>query len=101
MRLYAVCVVAALTSSPALAFDCPVGKGASVYDGVQGKRLRLEPRDDALVVTTLNGVAAVVVLEVSPDCRLPRGWARADHNGKSGYVREADLRPRVRPGMPE
>ncbi|WP_146255495.1 SH3 domain-containing protein [Azospirillum sp. TSA6c] len=86
-----------LATSPAMAFECPVGKGASVYDGVPGGKLRTEPRDDARVISGLKNGMAVAVLEVKPACRLPNGWVRVDHDGKSGYVRESDLRPRIRP----
>lgn len=90
-----------MVSAPALAFTCPVGKGAEIYDGAKGAKLYAEPRDGASVVTKIDPVAAVAVLETKKDCRLPKGWLRADHKDKSGYVREADLRPRVRFGMPE
>ncbi|KAA0588783.1 SH3 domain-containing protein [Azospirillum oryzae] len=103
MRTFHMCIAAiALATSPAMAFECTIGKGASIYDGAPGGKLRAEPRDDAPIIAKLNaGMAAVAVLEVAPTCRLPKGWVRADHNGKSGYVRESDLRPRLRPGLPE
>jgi hypothetical protein len=103
MRTFHLCIAAiTLAASPALAFECPVGKGASIYGGAPGGILRAEPRADAPVVAKFKGgTAAVAVLEVASACRLPKGWVRADVNGKSGYIRETELRPRARPGMPE
>ncbi|WP_372399842.1 SH3 domain-containing protein [Azospirillum sp. HJ39] len=101
MRRIVLCAALSVVSAPVFAFDCPIGRGAEIYDGAQGAKLYAEPRDGAPVVTKIDPVAAVAVLETKKDCRLPKGWLRADHKDKSGYVREADLRPRVRFGMPE
>lgn len=101
MRNFIFGMTICMISAPALAFECPVGRGAEIYDGVPGARLFAEPRDGAPVVARFDGVAAVAVLEITKECRLPKGWLRADHRNKSGYARASDLKPRVQFGMPE
>lgn len=101
MRAIMAAAVMLLIPSIANAIECPVGRGADIQSGVKGARVYAEPRETARVLGRLDGVGAVAVREPTPACRMPKGWARADHMGLSGYVREADLRPRVRFGMPE
>lgn len=100
--ILAAALAALLTPAPVQAFECPTAPSgaASIYEAGRADALRLAPSADAPPVGATAPGDTLAVLEVSPACRLPEGWLRADSPEASGYVHAADLRPRIT-GMPD